>query len=121
MPPYNEDDDGEHEPESVRALRSPDFATNYLRRSSVALIRRRTPPPLDAIDGALGDYNAVVAALRAQGLTRALSGDEAEHFFTLGFALEQLHRNFRDLARCVSSAKIGDMASAAADPAKAPD
>jgi hypothetical protein len=49
-----------------------------------------------------------------------LSGDEAEHFFTLGFALEQLHRNFSDLARCVSSTKIGDTASPVAHPANAP-
>jgi uncharacterized membrane protein YccC len=97
-------------------VRFRDTATNYLRQSSIALIRRRAPPPLAAVDGALGDYNAVMAALRSQGLTRALSGDEAEHFFTLGFALEQLHRNFRDLERCVagnrrairSSAKTAD-------------
>jgi hypothetical protein len=25
-----------------------------------------------------------------------------ERIFTLGFALEQLHRNFRDLERCVA-------------------
>jgi uncharacterized membrane protein YccC len=85
-----------------------EIATDYLRRSSVALIRRRPPPLLDALEGALDDYNAVMAALRSEGLTLALSGDAAEHFFTLGFALEQLHRNFRDLARYLSSAKIGD-------------
>jgi uncharacterized membrane protein YccC len=91
-------------------------ATDYLRRSSLALIQRRAPPTLDALEAALGDYNAVMAALRSEGLTRALSGDAAEHFFTLGFALEQLHRNFRDLERCVagnrrairSSAKTAD-------------
>jgi hypothetical protein len=40
-----------------------------------------------------------------------------EHIFTLGFALEQLHRNFRDLELCVAAicrsnrslAKIGDI------------
>jgi uncharacterized membrane protein YccC len=90
--------------------------TDYLRRSGAALIRRRAPPALDALEAALGNYNAVMAALRSEGLTRALSGDAAEHFFTLGFGLEQLHRNFRDLARCVSSAKIGDIASPAAHP-----
>jgi len=109
-------------PEAFRARLGPplarfrETATDYLRRSSFALIRRRAPPPLDALEGALDEYNAVMAALRSEGLTRALSGDAAEHFFTLGFALEQLHRNFRDLERCVtgicrskrSAAKIGD-------------
>jgi uncharacterized membrane protein YccC len=111
-------------PEAFRVRLGPplarfrDTATDYLRRSSVALVRRRAPPPLDALEGALDEYNAVMAALRSEGLTRALSGDAAEHFFTLGFALEQLHRNFRDLERCVtgicrskrSAAKIGDEA-----------
>src|SRR5271169_2222583 len=109
-------------PEAFQARLGPalarfrETATDYLRRSGVALMRRRAPPTLDALESALGDYNAAMAALRSEGLTRALSGDEAEHFFTLGFALEQLNRNFRDLARCVGSAKIGDIASPAAHP-----
>ena len=31
------------------------------------------------------------------GLTRNLPGDEAERFFALGFAIEQMHNNFKDL------------------------
>jgi hypothetical protein len=34
-------------------------------------------------------------------LTRTLSSGEAERLFALGFAFEQLHENFADLARCV--------------------
>jgi uncharacterized membrane protein YccC len=77
-------------------------ATDYLQRSSAALIGRRAPPSLDAVDETLGDYTAAMAALRSEGLTRNLSGDVVVHVFTLGFALEQLHRNFRDLERCVA-------------------
>jgi uncharacterized membrane protein YccC len=91
-------------------------AMDYLRWSSAALIGRRAPPALDAVDETLGDYATAMAALRSASLTRDLSGDAVEHIFTLGFALEQLHRNFRDLERCVagicrsnrSSAKISD-------------
>jgi uncharacterized membrane protein YccC len=78
-------------------------ATDYLRRSSAALIGRRAPPALDAVEEALGDYIAAMAACRSEGLTRDLSGDVVERIFTLGFALEQLHRNFRDLERCVAA------------------
>jgi uncharacterized membrane protein YccC len=77
-------------------------AIDYLRWSSAALVGRRAPPALDAVDQTLGDYAAAMAALRSAGLTRDLSGDAVEHIFTLGFALEQLHRNFRDLERCVA-------------------
>jgi hypothetical protein len=45
---------------------------------------------------------AEIAALRSEGLTRSLPGDEAERFFALGFALEQMHSNFKDLERCVA-------------------
>jgi len=43
-----------------------------------------------------------VAALRQEGFTRNLPGDAAERFFALGFALRQMPRNFKDLARCVA-------------------
>ena len=75
---------------------------DYLRRNSAALTSRRSPPMLDAVDDALDDYASAMAKLRSEGLTRNLPGEVLEHIFTLGFALEQLHRNFRDLARCVA-------------------
>ena len=77
-------------------------ATNYLRQISTALIARRTPPALDALDEALGGYTAAIEALRSEGLTRKLLGDVVERIFTLHFALEQLRQNFRDLERCVA-------------------
>jgi hypothetical protein len=73
------------------------IASNYLRDCAAALIARGAPPTLDAADSAFDDYAAEIAAIRREGLTRALPGDALEHLFTLGFALEQLHQHFRDL------------------------
>jgi uncharacterized membrane protein YccC len=74
----------------------------YFRGSGAALRAGASPPPLDAAETALDVYAAEVAALRGEGLTRSLPGDEAERFFALGFALEQMHSNFKDLERCVA-------------------
>jgi uncharacterized membrane protein YccC len=76
--------------------------TDYLRASGTALLARRTPPALDAVKSALDDYGAAIAALRREGLTRSLAADTAERLFAIGFALEQMHQNFKDLERCVA-------------------
>jgi uncharacterized membrane protein YccC len=76
-------------------------ASKFLRGCATALNRRRNPPPLDAMDAALQTYVSEVVSMRREGLTRALSIEEAERVFTLAFALEQLYRNFSDLERCV--------------------
>ncbi len=75
---------------------------DYLRGSGAALRAGRPPPSLDAADNALAAYAAAVAAVRREGLTRTLSGDALESFFALGFALEQMHGNLKDLHRCVA-------------------
>jgi uncharacterized membrane protein YccC len=75
--------------------------SKFLRGCATALARRRNPPPLDGMDGALQAYVSEVVEMRREGLTRALSIEEAERVFTLAFALEQLYRNFSDLDRCV--------------------
>jgi uncharacterized membrane protein YccC len=77
-------------------------ASDYLRACAAALIARAAPPPLDAADAAFDDYAAEIAAIRREGLTRALSSDALEHLFTLGFALEQMHQHLRDLKQWVS-------------------
>jgi len=41
-------------------------------------------------------------SLRQDCLTRNLFGNAAKRFFTLGFAFEQTHSNFKHLARCVA-------------------
>jgi hypothetical protein len=105
-------------PGAARSAARPfrETATDHLRRSSVAPVRHHVPPPLDPLKVALDEYNEITATLRTDGLTQALPGDAAEHFFTLGFGLERPHRNFRDVARCVSSTKIADIASPTARP-----
>jgi hypothetical protein len=73
-----------------------------LRASAAALSTRTAPPPLDALQAALDGYDAEFAAMRREGLTRDLPDDAVERVFVLAFALEQLRRNFNDLARCVT-------------------
>jgi uncharacterized membrane protein YccC len=75
---------------------------DYLRASGTALQASRGPPPLEAVESALEAYAAEVAALRRDGGTRNLPGNAVENFFALGFALEQMHLNFKDLERCVT-------------------
>lgn len=79
----------------------------YLRASATALVSRRPPPSLAAVDAGFAAYADEFAALRKEGFTRSLSSQEAERIFTLGFALEQLHRDLSDLQRCVTeSARV---------------
>ena len=78
-------------------------AVAYVRDSRTALIAREPPPSLDAFEQALQVYAGQIVALRGEGLTRGLPGDVTERFFTVGFALEQLHQNFIDLRRCVET------------------
>ena len=75
---------------------------DYLRASGVALSVRRGLPSLNAVEVALNAYAGEIATLRTDGLTRTLSGDAADRFFALGFAIEQLHLDFKDLEQCVA-------------------
>jgi uncharacterized membrane protein YccC len=77
-------------------------ASDYLSQSAAALLARRAPPPAAPVDAALEAYVAELEAVRREGLTRILPAEAVEHLFTLGFGLEQLHRNFRDLDRIVA-------------------
>ncbi|MGP9814403.1 FUSC family protein [Rhodopseudomonas sp. NSM] len=72
-------------------------ATLHLATSAAALRDRGPPPPLRAVIAALDAYAAEIGEVRRDGLTRDFSGEQAERFFALGFALEQLSQNFRDL------------------------
>jgi uncharacterized membrane protein YccC len=85
-----------------RVARISETAADYLRGCSGALLARRGPPSLQAIQAALDGYDAEFAAMRREGLTRDLSDETVERIFALGFALEQLRRNFSDLGRCVT-------------------
>jgi len=79
---------------------------NYLRASGTALRAGRGPPSLDTVESALNVYAAEVDTLRRDGLTLSLPGEAAERFFALGFALEQMHQNFKDLGRCVAEGAV---------------
>jgi hypothetical protein len=76
--------------------------TTYLRESAAALRSGRDPPSLSGVESALDGFNTEVAAVRRDGLTQNLPGDAAECFFAVGFALEQMHNNLKDLNRCVA-------------------
>jgi hypothetical protein len=78
-------------------------AREFLEQSAAMLDRRDAPPPLDAFETALTAYTDEVDAARRDGLTLALTSNEVEPLFALGFALEQLHRNFIDLRRCIQA------------------
>jgi hypothetical protein len=82
--------------------RAAETAVDYLRGSSAALIARRNPLPLAAVDAAFDAYAAEIAALRREGLTRDLPVDALERLFALGFAVEQLRHDFRELEQCVT-------------------
>jgi uncharacterized membrane protein YccC len=77
-------------------------AADYLRRSSEALVARRGPAPLGAAEAALDGCAEAFTAIRHEGLTLGLPVDTVERIFALGFALEQVRRNFHDLERCVA-------------------
>jgi len=74
----------------------------YLRSIAVALRSGAGAPEAAPIDAVLHRYAAAVAAMRGEGLTRGLPGDVVEHFFALGFVLEQMRQNLKDLERCVT-------------------
>lgn len=59
---------------------------------------RDVAPDLAPVDAAIAGYAREVDAVREQGLTRALTGDVVGRTFAVGFALEQLAANLKDLA-----------------------
>jgi hypothetical protein len=60
-------------------------------------------PPISAVHAALQAYAAEVAMLRSEGMTRGLAGEDIERFFALGFSLEQMRRDMKDLERCAGA------------------
>jgi uncharacterized membrane protein YccC len=76
-------------------------AATYMRANGVALLSHLAPSPLEPFETALQAYADEIAAMRREGVTRALSGEATERFFATGFALEQMHQNFVDLERVV--------------------
>jgi uncharacterized membrane protein YccC len=79
-----------------------DAIITYLRAIADALRTGVGAPAIWPVQAALQDYAAEVAAVRGEGLIRGLPGDVAERFFALGFSLEQMRQNLKDLERCVA-------------------
>jgi uncharacterized membrane protein YccC len=79
-----------------------DMFVAYLRSIAAALRTRAACPASSPIDVALQVYAAEVAAVRSEGLTRGLPGDVVERFFAIGFVLEQMRQNLKDMERCVT-------------------
>jgi hypothetical protein len=79
-----------------------DTIAEHLRTIATALRTCNLPPEIWPVQSALEAYSTEVAAVRGEGLTRGLPGDVTERFFALGFSLEQMHQNLRDLERCVT-------------------
>jgi Fusaric acid resistance protein family len=79
-----------------------DTMADYLRTIAGALRTGRGAPAIWPVRAALEAYAAEVTAVRSDGLTRGMPGDVAERFFALGFSLEQMRQNLRDLERCVA-------------------
>jgi uncharacterized membrane protein YccC len=79
-----------------------DAIVSYLRSIADALRTGIGAPAIWPVQAALQGYAAEVAAVRGEGLTRGLPGDVAERFFALGFSLEQMRQNLKDLERCVA-------------------
>jgi len=77
-------------------------AEQELRACSAALASRKSVPDSARLEAAIDAYVAEVAALRREGLTLPLSENDAEQLFAVGFALEQIRQNFRDLERAVA-------------------
>src|SRR5229473_4953002 len=90
---------------------------SYMRSVAASLRTGTGSVDIAPVDAALQAYAAEVAAMRREGLTRGLPGDVAERFFALGFALEQMRQNLKDLERCAAewsetppavTARVGD-------------
>ena len=73
-----------------------DAAQRFLRGAGEALLARRNPPALGEVERTLQEFIAKVEILRREGATRELPADAVGRIFALGFALEQLRRNFEE-------------------------
>ena len=95
-------------PESLQARLEPLLArvaqtsADQLRGRGEALAGRREPASLEAVEAAFDHYAEEIAWVGSEGLTQGLPVDALERIFTLGFALDQMRQDLRDLDRCAS-------------------
>jgi hypothetical protein len=74
----------------------------YLRSIADALRTGVGAPAIWPVQAALQGYAAEITSVRSEGLTHGLPADAAERFFALGFSLEQMRQDLKDLERCVA-------------------
>jgi uncharacterized membrane protein YccC len=80
-------------------------AAGLLRHIGQALPTRQSPKSLDPVIKAIAAYEAAVADVRRDGLTRDLPNDAVARVFALGFILDQFRRNLEDLVSRAMEAK----------------
>jgi len=95
-------------PEDFKARLAPKLSAlaetgaEFLRASGKALLSRTPIPSLEPNNSALVVYHAEITALRSEGRTLELSIDSVEGLFALGFALDQLSQNLRELRQRIT-------------------
>src|SRR6266478_3864040 len=87
----------------------------YLRSTADALRTGAGRPAIEPVEQALQAYAEEVTAVRGEGLTRGLPGDVVERFFALGFSLEQMRQNLKDLERCLAEWSDAPVVTSAAE------
>lgn len=72
----------------------------YFRDCAVALRSQRPPPSPRLLQEEFDAFASQIAASRQRDIAE-LSANQLEQLFALGFVLEQLQRNIKDLERCI--------------------
>lgn len=70
----------------------------FLTDCAKALRERKAAPTLAGIEVAMTEYGAALTASRQAGIIRVLPDEAVGRVFALGFVIEQLFQNFKDLA-----------------------
>jgi hypothetical protein len=83
-----------------------------MHQCAVSLLARREAPASDGFERAMDGYAAAIGLIRKEGLTRGMPSDMVERVVALGFALEQLRLNLRDLRRAVTEAAHSPLSAA---------
>lgn len=76
-------------------------ASEFMRGCATALVERGDPPALEDVEAALAAFTHAIDTVRHDSLPESLAAAEVERIFALGFAFDQLRREFGDLDRCV--------------------
>jgi hypothetical protein len=88
---------------SAPIQRALETSVAYLEAARVSLITRHNAPMCEAANASLDGCVAQIAVARREGLTTNLSDDMAQRVFAFAFALEEMRRNFTNLAACLNN------------------